>query len=290
MNLPVTSALLRRLVRCVRLQLPPSHAARHDETRRELAFDNASLAWLERLSSVPEELRTAVALDAPASAGLHLTVPGLTAAIAMRRLITIARRAGFEETDTIRQYLFTTELETSSQTAITLLEDLTLPRTPQQMRGWIREGGGGAYDGQMTESLLAQVRITALQGWKERAIERGQLEPLDLSSSCKFSSALVRTLFGGTIEGTHEHQFNRIAGAIVDINRDAQDVSALRARGIDPHQHDRRFIGSRDHIDSMLSCMPRVRVWATRSLDVLRHQPSSLDTDEHSNSLRKTRP
>lgn len=136
-----------------------------------------------------------------------------------------------------------------------------LPKTKSALRTWVSTDGPGVWTASPDQELLEQVRQIALVGWRDRARERGFPEPSDLSSSCMFSSLLVRALFGGTIRGNHDHQFNQVGGVVIDLNSTAADVAAIRARGCDPYWHDRRFFGNADHLANMLSCMPRVANW-----------------------------
>lgn len=81
--------------------------------------------------------------------------------------------------------------------------------------------------------------------------------PVDLSSSCKFTSLFAAVVFGGVLKGNYGHQFVEAGGATIDLNEDASDV-----RGVDEvYGHDPAFFGSPDHVDSMRSCLPRVREW-----------------------------
>jgi hypothetical protein len=108
-----------------------------------------------------------------------------------------------------------------------------------------------------TVENISKAKEFVFRKWKERAIERMEREPLDLSTACKFSSLFVKMVFGGTIKGTWEHQYNDINGVVVDLNSDAGDVLRL----LEPHKHDRRFIGNREHNESLESCIPRVKRW-----------------------------
>lgn len=95
--------------------------------------------------------------------------------------------------------------------------------------------------------------------WKERAIERGQPEPSDLSYACKFSSMFAQRIFGGEVQGNLDHQYLRTwDGNIVDLNIDAEDVKML---GDDAHWHDEGWFGCPEHNESIASCRPRVEKW-----------------------------
>jgi hypothetical protein len=108
-----------------------------------------------------------------------------------------------------------------------------------------------------TPENLKRAKAFVFEKWKERAVERGAPAPTDLSYSCKFSSLFVQRVFGGTIAGNYDHQYNIIDGEKVDINEDSKDVQGLD----DPHEHDDDFFGSEDHLDSLNSCVSRVNKW-----------------------------
>lgn len=122
------------------------------------------------------------------------------------------------------------------------------------------------------------LRTFMLERWKARALEQGLPVPDDLSSSCKFGALLVKELFGGEIRGNWAHVHCRLAdGRILDPSRSAEDVETIRARNLDPYDHDRSFIRSHDFRDSLGTCRPRVRAWveewrSTRS-DMTRKVP-----------------
>lgn len=102
----------------------------------------------------------------------------------------------------------------------------------------------------------------ALEGWRERASERGRPVPADLSGSCKFTSLLAQRLFGGRLRGNADHQFLELPGGErLDLNADAADVRDLQARGIDPWRHDPLFWHNPDHRASLRSCAARVAIW-----------------------------
>ena len=123
-------------------------------------------------------------------------------------------------------------------------------------KAWFRTDAPGVLE--PTDEALAAARAFVFERWKERAVERGAPEPSDLSSSCKFSSMFVRLVFGGRIRGNYDHQYALIAGRIIDLNADAADVREMDT----PYRDDAAFLGSPDHLDSMVSCLARVERWA----------------------------
>jgi hypothetical protein len=82
-------------------------------------------------------------------------------------------------------------------------------------------------------------------------------EPTDLSGSCKFSSIFAALVFDADIDGNGVHQFAVKKGRIIDLNSGAADVTDMSA----PYALDALFFGTRDHIASMTSCMPRILEW-----------------------------
>ena len=113
----------------------------------------------------------------------------------------------------------------------------------------------------VTPECLELAKMVLWEGWNERAQDRGEKEPEDLSRSCKFSSLFVWKLFGGQIRGNELHQFLRLSsGKILDLNADARDVQDLA----DPWRHDPEFWGNEDHLESLESCLPRVDLWVER--------------------------
>jgi hypothetical protein len=106
-----------------------------------------------------------------------------------------------------------------------------------------------------TEMLLARGFVFAK--WRERARERGESPPVDLSHSCKYGTLFMRTVFGGVIAGNYQHQFNVIDGRIVDLSDDAADVRRLSF----PYDHEPELFGIPEHIASMDGCQARVDTW-----------------------------
>lgn len=137
-----------------------------------------------------------------------------------------------------------------------------MPDNTDALREWLSTDTPGFYP--VTEDALILARQVALAGWRERTKERCWPEPKDLSGSCKFSTLLVKTLFGGVVQGHTDHQYNVVNGKVLDLNADADDVQKLLASGDVVYRHDLAFFGNDDHLDSMLSCLPRVACWSER--------------------------
>lgn len=90
--------------------------------------------------------------------------------------------------------------------------------------------------------------------------------PEDLSGSCKFSSLFVAACFGGTVRGNERHQFAVVDGEIVDLNAQAADVHGNPAA----YRHDPAFFGNPDHLESLVSCVPRVKEWLREFSEAIR--------------------
>lgn len=111
-----------------------------------------------------------------------------------------------------------------------------------------------AYDYQH----FAHAKEFVFRQWCAFASERQALRPEDLSGACKYGSQFMRLIFGGSIEGHYEHQYNRIAGRLVDLGHDAQDVGRMRF----PYLHEAGYFELPEQQAAMRACLPRVGRWA----------------------------
>lgn len=141
-----------------------------------------------------------------------------------------------------------------------------VPKSLFELDDWLSEETEGIYP--LTEKNLALATEVALRCWRERSEERLAPAPADLSHSCKFCSLYAKALFGGLIQGNFDHQYNVIQGKRVDLSGASMDVLAIQSSGADPYFHDSDFFGSDDHLESLLSCLPRVERWL-RTFDSL---------------------
>ncbi|MGE0113753.1 MAG: transcriptional regulator [Steroidobacteraceae bacterium] len=114
----------------------------------------------------------------------------------------------------------------------------------------------------LTSAELALARQFVFAKWCERAHERGEATPLDLSHSCKYGTLFMHTVFGGDIAGNYQHQFNIINGSIVDLSDAAADVCAL----LHPYIHEPELFDIPEHTASMQGCQPRVAAWVAEFL------------------------
>lgn len=104
---------------------------------------------------------------------------------------------------------------------------------------------------------FAQAKIFVFRKWCEHAVERHAAIPTDLSGSCKYGSLFMNQVFGGSICGHYEHQYNRIGGRIVDLSHDSADV----ARMANPYLHEQEYFAIPELRDSLDLCLPRVNRW-----------------------------
>ncbi|PPC91640.1 MAG: transcriptional regulator [Methylobacter sp.] len=98
--------------------------------------------------------------------------------------------------------------------------------------------------------------------WCELASERKINPPDDLSGACKYGSLFVNLVFGGSICGHYEHQYNVIDGRIVDLSHDALDVGRISA----PYLHEPDFFAIPEKQAASAACLLRVEPWAAQFL------------------------
>ena len=159
---------------------------------------------------------------------------------------------------------------------------LPLPRDRSDLDNWLDDEA--ATETVVSEQALGIALNILTNGWRQRANDRNEPAPVDNSNSCKFATILVKTIFGGTIEGNYDHQYNVIDGVIIDLNKDCDDVITLKEKKQNPYRHDSIFFQSEDHLDSMLSCIPRIATWLS-TVALSEHQ--NLDKEVQS---KKNRP
>jgi hypothetical protein len=145
-----------------------------------------------------------------------------------------------------------------------------------------------------TPENIERAKVFALKKWVERFNERTipgsvKVAPADLSSACKFTSMFAQAVFGGRLRGNEGHQYVQLNdGTTLDLNMDASDVQRMirvfakdgrtgwfnddenpgngHVYHGDPHQHDPKWFGNPDHIESMRSIVPRVNDWVKEFL------------------------
>jgi hypothetical protein len=139
-----------------------------------------------------------------------------------------------------------------------------------ELEQWLETSDVGAYE--IDETALVSLHDFVYEKWCQRAIERNQIQPEDLSYSCKFSSLFIKMIFGGVIEGNEHHQYNVIEGKIWDLSSQSRDVLDLKKKGIDVYYHDLYFFANDEHLESLQSCMPRVMGWVSEYEQALINQ------------------
>jgi len=72
----------------------------------------------------------------------------------------------------------------------------------------------------------------------------------------------MNQVFGGSICGHYEHQYNVIGGRIVDLSHDAIDVGGIT----NPYLHEPGFFAIPEQQTSLNVCLPRVELWVIQFL------------------------
>ncbi|UZR29823.1 transcriptional regulator [Methylococcus mesophilus] len=111
---------------------------------------------------------------------------------------------------------------------------------------------GYCYDG------FASAKSCFFKQWIAFASERGIAMPNDLSGSCRYGSLFMQSVFGGSIRGHYQHQYNLIDGRLVDLSHDAKDVGGMA----NPYFHEPRYFEIPELQSSLAACTPRAERWA----------------------------
>lgn len=119
------------------------------------------------------------------------------------------------------------------------------------------------------QTIHLAMEVTA-RLWNERCEERGLPVSDDRSGSCKFAALIAREIFGGQLAGNDEHVFVVLAGQVVDLNRDQEDVKVL---GSEAYLDDPLSLRHPDYRDALGSCVPRAAKWAKIALDQMLAEP-----------------
>lgn len=113
-----------------------------------------------------------------------------------------------------------------------------------------------------TYERFAQAKVFVFRKWLEHAAEKRVETPTDLSGSCKYGSLFMNRVFGGSIRGHFEHQYNLIDGRLVDLSHDAADVGRLR----NPYLDEPEYFAIPEQQASLDRCLPRVDRWVLEFL------------------------
>jgi hypothetical protein len=113
-----------------------------------------------------------------------------------------------------------------------------------------------------TPAQFGPARDFVFEQWCDWARQRAAPRPQDLSGACRYGSLFMCRVFGGTLRGHYQHQFNDIDGLLVDLSRDAADVAAMR----DPWRHEPSYFDLPELQAELRSCQPRVEGWVERYL------------------------
>lgn len=119
--------------------------------------------------------------------------------------------------------------------------------------------------------IYAPAQRAALQGfvlerWCDWAAAREVAPPQDLSGACRYGSLFMLRLFGGSLRGNYQHQYNDIGGLHVDLSADAADVRAMT----DPWLHEPLYFDVPEQRAALQACLPRVDRWVQTYLSQTR--------------------
>ncbi|MBK7612914.1 MAG: transcriptional regulator [Burkholderiales bacterium] len=109
-----------------------------------------------------------------------------------------------------------------------------------------------------TYANFARAKVFLFGKWCEVAADRHQAQPADLSGACKYGSLFMQGVFGGELRGHYEHQYNFIAGRLVDLSHDAADVGRMRQ----PYRHEPEYFAVPELQAALERCLLRTDAWA----------------------------
>jgi hypothetical protein len=121
-----------------------------------------------------------------------------------------------------------------------------------------------------TYDNFAKAKVFVFSKWCESAVDCKLTQPTDLSGSCKYGSLFMQYVFGGTIRGHYEHQYNFINGRLVDLSHDAIDVGRMS----NPYLHEPDYFVIPEFQASLTQCSPRAEQWAEEFLGNQRVRPN----------------
>jgi hypothetical protein len=109
---------------------------------------------------------------------------------------------------------------------------------------------------------FALAKVFFFRKWCEQALAWQAAQPTDMSGACKYGSVFMQRVFGGTLRGHFEHQYNLIDGRLVDLSHDAMDVGHMR----NPYLHEPDYFAVPELMASLDGCVPRVDEWVVEFL------------------------
>lgn len=109
-----------------------------------------------------------------------------------------------------------------------------------------------------TYANFARAKVFVFGKWCEVAAGRNLTPPADLSGACKYGSLFMQGVFGGTLRGHYEHQYNFIDGRVVDLSHDAADVGRMRH----PYLHEPDYFAVPQLRAALALCELRTDAWA----------------------------
>jgi hypothetical protein len=105
---------------------------------------------------------------------------------------------------------------------------------------------------------FAHAKLFFFGKWCERSAQRELPAPLDLSGACKYGSLFMLCVFGGSLRGHYQHQYNFIDGRLVDLSHDAADVGRMSH----PYLHEPDYFRIPEQQASLDLCLPHAQAWA----------------------------
>ncbi|MBP6676815.1 MAG: hypothetical protein KA185_16145 [Vitreoscilla sp.] len=109
-----------------------------------------------------------------------------------------------------------------------------------------------------TYANFAHAKLFLFGKWCEVAAGHNLAQPTDLSGACKYGSLFMQGVFGGELRGHYEHQYNFIAGRLVDLSHDAADVGRMRQ----PYLHEPDYFAVPELQAALELCLLRTDAWA----------------------------
>jgi hypothetical protein len=110
-----------------------------------------------------------------------------------------------------------------------------------------------------SEAQFGWAKAFVFRQWCAWAVQREAPAPLDLSGACKYGSLFMCRVYGGSIQGHYQHQYNHINGQRVDLSYDAADVAGMAQ----PYLHEPLYFDIPEGQRALAGCLPRVDHWVS---------------------------